>query len=152
MVKEDLFTHCIDILHAYEDSHGLRHTPEREWILHSLLEHPGTFTPTELYQWVSPHRVSRATVYNTLELFQSAQILHCLRQQTNSKRMQYEVALIPTNHIQRKCLRCGRVSDIKDPAIKKLIFDRRYTNFSISHFSLYIYGTCRICRKMKADK
>ncbi len=152
MIKEETWVENLRVLHKYEDDYRLRHTPERETILRTIVEHPQAFSPSDVYSWVKDQHISRATVYNTLNHLVSAQILHCLRQQTDSKRLQYELALTQTNHIQLKCTRCGRVSNIKDPAIKRLIFDRRFSNFATSHYSLYIYGVCHVCRKLKIGK
>lgn len=151
MKTEDIYTHCLEKLHLYLDEHNLHHTPERETILKQIVEHHCVFCPKELQEWLTEAHISRATVYNTLELLCSARILHALKQQINTKQVQYELTLARTNHIQMICPRCGRVSEVKDTAIRNLVLTKKYSNFVPQHFSLYVYGECKVCRKRKIN-
>ena len=53
---------------------------------------------------------------------------------------EYEVVTSNQHRMQIICQKCGRVSDIQDKAIARLIKERKYSNFTLQHFSLFIYG------------
>ena len=61
----------------YLNSHGLRRTTERYAILNRILNINGHFTIEELQQMIDGEgfRVSRSTVYNTVELLINAKML-----------------------------------------------------------------------------
>lgn len=147
---DDTYLRCLDQLLRYQEGHGLHHTPERDTILKVIIEHAVPFSPKELVTWLEGMHISRATVYNTLDLLVSAHILHCLRQQMNTKQVQYELALAHTNYIQMICTRCGRTVELRDAAIRNVVENRRYSNFIEQHFSLYVYGVCKVCRRIKS--
>ena len=64
-------------------------------------------------------------------------------------RTEYELIVLPRPRMQVVCLKCGRVTDIQDKAIERLVEERKYTNFEMQRFSLFIYGECRTCRRRR---
>ncbi len=91
--------------------------------------------------------ISRATIYNTLDVLQKAGIIHRLDKEFGVRAGQYEVVQANASHIQIICQRCGRVSEVRDTTINRMLADKRFTNFNPQRFSLYIYGTCKVCRR-----
>lgn len=130
----------------------LRRTPERYAILRKVLSMTNHFVIDELHQELEAdgYHVSRATVYNTVSVLMDAGIVR--RHSFNNQRAQYEkiVESSMVNHQHLLCLRCGKVKELKDPAIMKTLAESRYPSFSTEYFAVYIYGTCAQCqRKMR---
>ena len=147
--KEGLYNRVSHQWQKFLRATGKMDTKERNTILRRIVENKsiGTFSPTEVLEWVAEEGLSTATVYNTLNLLVEARILHRLRQSVNSTKMMYEFAHGGTNHMQIICTRCGRVSNVRDSAIHHNIQSKLYQNFKLGHYSLYIYGVCEKCNK-----
>ena len=86
---------------------------------------------------------------DSLNTFVDAQIFRATERQRGKAATEYELITGSSNRLQIVCKKCGRVTDITDKAITTLVQDRKYSNFNMQHFSLFIYGECRICRKKK---
>ena len=135
----------------YLDEHGMRKTTERYAILQHILNINGLFTIEGLQQLVDSDgfRVSRSTVYNTVELLMDAKILR--RHVFEGMQAQYERITLPHTHLI--CTTCGRVKETRDPNFAAFMNARRYNAFNADHYSLYVYGTCSTCaRKLKRAK
>ena len=72
--KEEIYRKAYDQLCAYMDEHNLRHTAERFSILSSICTLQ-RFTVDDLRYSLTGITISRATVYNTLELMEKAGII-----------------------------------------------------------------------------
>ena len=121
----------------------------RNAVLEQAFMLPQPFTADQLVEACQAQRISVGTVYNSLEIFVSAQILHSITRQRGQNATEYEWMVGDQTRMQVVCEKCGRVSDFHDKAIERLIQERRYSNFTIQHFSLYVYGECKLCRKRK---
>ena len=75
--KGDILQSSSDLLRAYLDEHQLRHTPERFAILAAVCKLQ-RFTIDELRASLENLTVSRATIYNTLSLFEDAKLVYRL--------------------------------------------------------------------------
>lgn len=135
-------------LKAYIDAHGMRHTQERLMLLRHICDLPKHFTAEELVQLAEQDHISQATVYNALSLFADIHILFCLNRQYGRKRAEYELLVHGDSHTQIICERCGRVSDFNDTAIRNILKSRKFSNFNMLHYSLYVYGQCKVCRRL----
>lgn len=62
---------------AYLEEKGLRKTPERFAILEEIYSHSGHFTVESLFKKMGDknYRVSKATVYNTLQLLLESELV-----------------------------------------------------------------------------
>ncbi len=78
-----------------------------------------------------------------------AQILYAVERQRGKGVMRY--ALISANPVRMEfiCDKCGRVTEFQDQAIVRLIQERKFINFTPHQYSLFVYGECRVCRKIK---
>jgi Fur family ferric uptake transcriptional regulator len=135
----------------YLDAHGMRKTTERYAILHRIMNINGHFTIEELQQMIQSDgfRVSRSTVYNTVELLMDAKMLR--RHVFEGMQAQYEHISLPHTHLI--CTTCGKVKEVKDPNFAAFMNARRFNAFNTDHYSLYVYGTCSTCaRKSKRAK
>lgn len=132
----------------YLDAHDMRKTPERYAILNHIMGINGHFTIEELQQLIEGDgfRVSRSTVYNTVELLIQAKIVR--RHVFEGMVAQYERITLPHTHLI--CTSCGKVKEVRDPNFAAFMNARRFNAFNADHYSLYVYGTCSTCaRKSK---
>lgn len=135
----------------YLDANGLRKTTERYAILNRIMSITGHFTIEELQQLIDGDgfRVSRSTVYNTVELLMDAKMLR--RHVFEGMQAQYERITLPHTHLV--CTTCGKVKEVRDPNFAAFMNARRFNAFNADHYNLYVYGTCSTCaRKSKRSK
>lgn len=149
--KEDILQSSSSRLCAYLDEHRLRHTPERFTILSTVCKLQ-RFTIDELRASLNELAISRATVYNTLSLLEDAQLVRRLTKEYGVRAAQYELVRATDSVVQIICQRCGRVGIVKDPTIKRMLADKRWSNFEPDHFSLYVVGQCKVCRRRSNKK
>ena len=137
-------------LNEYIEANHMRHTSERLMVLRHVCELPQPFTAEQAVAACQVDRLSRSGVYNILQTLLSARVLHSLNKQYGLSEAQYELTVTTNNHMQIICHRCGRVADFREVAISNIISERRFSNFNAQHFSLYVYGTCKTCRRLIA--
>ncbi len=152
MTDTKVKTSAVDTLDRYLASKHLRRTPERYAILEMVLRMNKHFYVETICRAMaeSNFRVSRATVYNTIELFTEAGILR--RHRFGNEPAQFEkiVDTAAANHQHLVCTKCGKVKEIKDQSLMKALSQRRYQAFTPEYFQFYVYGTCSQCnRRMK---
>ncbi|MCD7930508.1 MAG: transcriptional repressor [Tannerellaceae bacterium] len=127
----------------------LRKTEERFTILKQICVFPGHFDILILHEELAKnnYHVSKATLYNTLDVLLDAGLL--VRHQINSQSFQYELRHQADNHIHLVCNKCGSIREIKNQALKADIAQVKTNRFMKKYFSLYIYGICSKCRYNK---
>jgi Fur family ferric uptake transcriptional regulator len=132
----------------YLQSKGLRKTQERFAILDAIYSIEGHFTMEELMEVMELNKfyVSRATLYNTMELLTDAHLVICHKFDNSS---QYEKSFNMTTHFHRICMSCGSVTEVRDEKLRRVIENTHSKGFSIAHTSLYMYGTCSKCMAAK---
>lgn len=136
-------------LGAYIRQNKLRPTRVREAVLEQicLLQQP--FTADQLVKECETQQISVATVYNTLNLLVLAQILCATSRQRGKASTEYEIVVGKSARVQVICTKCGRVTDIRDRLVEQIVKERKYSNFVMRHYSLFIYGECKVCRSHK---
>ena len=150
------------ILDGYLAMNNHRKTPERYAILHAVYDTSGHFTLEELGAKLATDYkfpVSRATLYNTMNLFMELRLVIRHRFQGTTK---YEACYAGGDHCHQICTVCGKVTEVKSPEIAEAIKAMRLKRFRKDGFSLYIYGICSTCqakltrqkntKKTKSDK
>jgi Fur family ferric uptake transcriptional regulator len=126
----------------------LRSTPERFAILDAVLQTQGHFDAEGLYYRLisSGTRISKATVYNTLELLQSAGLVSKYRFTENSFR--YEKSFGRPQHHHLVCLECGDIIEFVSDRLERIqaeVCDEK--KFQMQSSSLQIFGVCARCAK-----
>lgn len=147
---EEQYRLALDKLNEFIDAKGLVHTPERESILEIVCTLKQPFEVHQVVEEAQKRHISRATVYNTMSLLRDSLVVHCLKRQYGQQRDQYELTLAGNNHMVVVCTRCGRVSEFRDAIISNTAIQRQYSNFRMQHFSMYVYGLCKLCRSIHA--
>lgn len=139
-------------LDEYLDRKRLRHTEERNRVLKAVCTFEEHFDANTLWELLKSDwfYVSRATVYNTLEVLTDAGIV--VRHPTSGSTQPYELRCIAETHAHVICLQCGKVRELRNKAIEIDLSKARINRFTPKFHSLYIYGICTKCKQAEQAK
>jgi Fur family ferric uptake transcriptional regulator len=127
----------------YLEKHAQRKTPERFAILEEVYSINDHFDVDGLYSRLKEKKypVSRATVYNTLELLLECDLV--TRHQFGKNLALYEKSYAYKQHDHLICQDCDHVFEFCDPRIQQIqTMMGQLLSFDISHHSLNLYGHC----------
>lgn len=136
-----------DKFKLYLEKNKNRKTPERFAILEEIYMNQSHFDAESLYIKMkqNSYRVSRATIYNTLDILVSCDLV--MRHQFGNNKTLYEKSFGFPPHDHIVCLQCGEIEEFFDHQLDHLIAHHTTDkNFQVSRHSLNIYGTCENCR------
>ena len=123
---------------------GQRRTPERFAVLDTLYATADHIDADTLYARLQDAgvAVSRATVYNTLELLIESGL--AARHQFGQHQAKYERAYAYWQHDHLICEDCGEILEFCDPRLQSVLetVAEIYT-FEVTRHALTVYGRCR---------
>ena len=126
---------------------GLRITESRKIIFKHIVKKTNHFSAEEVAHELSEgrDRVSRATVYSTLELIRKSGIIRSISSIHSHKL--YEVNNSNIKHQHMKCVKCGKIIEFNceelDNIIQKHCQAKGFYHISTN---LVVTGLCRKCR------
>lgn len=141
--KPDLLTDVRQIFSDYLEKHQQRKTQERFILLEEIYNRNDHFDAETLFSDLKKKKinVSRATVYNTLDLLIACDLIK--KHQFGNQQTQYEKAYHYRQHDHLICDDCKSVLEFCDPRIQQIQNKiGELLQFRISSHSLILHGRC----------
>ena len=130
-----------------------RITPERFEVLEAALEYEGHFGADDLFILMKNRKssVSRATVYNTLELLVQCDLL--IKRNFGDNLTRYESNFKKQSHDHLICMDCGRIVEFINQKVKKLPDEiSEELGFDFESYSFNIFARCKNIKNCKYYK
>jgi len=139
-----------EILREFLKKGKNRITPERFEVMDSALDYDGHFGADDLYIIMKnkKSRVSRATVYNTLELLVQCELLS--KRNFGDNMTRYESSFKRRSHDHLICMDCGRIVEFTDTSFEKMPQElSKNLGFKFENYSFNIFARCKNIKTCK---
>lgn len=137
----------------YIRKRGMRVTPERMALLEEIYRLHGHIDAEQILEGAreAGHKVSRATVYRTLDLLVDCGLVQ--RQRLGRNRFLYEHVHAGQRHDHLACRSCGRVVEFVSPGIQAMLNEIcRAHGFAREDRQLQILGVCEGCAVEESER
>lgn len=146
MIEAKKYIELRDLFTKYLVEKKLRKTEERYAILECICGFSGHFDMYLLHERLEEmnFHVSRATIYNTLEVLVDCGLI--VRHQLITQSIQYELRILAETHSHLICTKCGVIRELENLTLKEEIESLKISRFTPEYHALYIYGLCSKCK------
>ena len=145
MDKADGLAQARQNLADYLRINSLRNTPERNALLEAIYSIDAPIQAEELSRLMSDGdmlRISRATVYNNLRLFEDAGLV---RKIFKEDKVLFERTDKSKGVVRMICGRCGKTTEMPGDKVRRQIAIMRTPRFNPTGWVLNMYGLCSKC-------
>jgi len=148
----DVAVSPVDKFTEYLMTQGMRLTTERETIVREVFASHEHFDADQLVSRLSERtdgkRVSRSTVYRTLELLVEAGLLRTVARPNGREVYEHDYGYPQHDHLI--CNECGSLIEFVEDSINEILARVAEENgFRVSSHRLEVYGKCADCCRSK---
>ncbi len=143
MIKPETKKEVNRIFSKYLDDHSLRKTRERFAMLDEVYSLNDHFDADSLFLQMKnkKHTISRATIYNTIDLLLNCDLI--TKHQFGKNLAKYEKSFEYKQHDHLICEDCSHIFEFCDPRLQQIqSMMGELLKFKVTHHSLNLYGKC----------